>query len=182
MDYWIVKLDSSGNIQWQISVGSENRDNFSSLTLTSDGNYLLVGNTFFPDKGIMIVKIDSTGTVIWQKVIEGVLPNEHSGVQKVIRTVNNSYVIGGTVLTESYPYQSFDFFILKIDENGNKLNQIILETPGYDEFADLEQTIDGGYILGGQSWSTKSKDKSEDNIGNSYQASDYWVIKISSDF
>ena len=182
MDYWIVKLDASGNIQWQISVGGENTDNFHSLTLTSDGNYLLAGNTFSFDNDIMIVKIDPTGKVIWQKVIEGVIPNELSIVKKIINSENNSYVIGGTILTSIYPFQFFDFFALKIDENGNKLNQIILETPGYDELADLEQTSDGGYIIGGQSWSTKSIDKSEDNIGYSDQASDYWVIKISSDF
>src|SRR5260221_144398 len=43
-----------------------------------------------------------------------------------------------------------------------------------DELRSLQQTTDGGYILGGDSYSDSSGDKTENSLGNE----DYWIVKI----
>jgi hypothetical protein len=44
-DYWIVKLDSSGNLEWQKSLGGLGYDHATSVTQTSDGGYIIVGES-----------------------------------------------------------------------------------------------------------------------------------------
>lgn len=46
-----------------------------------------------------------------------------------------------------------------------------------DELHSLQQTTDGGYILGGHSQSGMSGDKTQPSWGNSF---DYWIVKIDS--
>ena len=46
-----------------------------------------------------------------------------------------------------------------------------------DELISVQQTNDGGYILGGHSWSDISGDKTENSNGEV----DYWIVKIAPD-
>jgi hypothetical protein len=45
-DYWVVKLDSKGNIQFDKTIGGNDTDNLTSLQQTSDGGYILGGGSF----------------------------------------------------------------------------------------------------------------------------------------
>ncbi|MEE9190684.1 MAG: T9SS C-terminal target domain-containing protein, partial [Candidatus Neomarinimicrobiota bacterium] len=42
-DYWVVKLDGSGNIVWQNAIGGSENDYLVSVQQTSDGGYILGG-------------------------------------------------------------------------------------------------------------------------------------------
>ena len=42
-DYWIVKTDSLGNIQWQNTIGGSGYDNLNTLVQPFDGGYILGG-------------------------------------------------------------------------------------------------------------------------------------------
>ena len=42
-DYWVVKLDTSGNMEWQKSLGSSGEDYAPSIQQTSDGDYIVDG-------------------------------------------------------------------------------------------------------------------------------------------
>ena len=44
-DYWIVKIDSIGNIQWQNTIGGNHDDLLSTIIQTADGGYILGGNS-----------------------------------------------------------------------------------------------------------------------------------------
>ncbi len=45
-DYWVVKLDSSGDIQWQKCLGGSNIDCASSIQQTSDEGFIIAGYTY----------------------------------------------------------------------------------------------------------------------------------------
>ena len=45
MDYWIVKLDQSGNIEWQNTIGGSGADYLNTIQQTSDGGYIVGGNS-----------------------------------------------------------------------------------------------------------------------------------------
>jgi len=45
-DYWVVKTDKGGKIQWDKTIGGSDNDNLKSLIQTSDGGYALIGESF----------------------------------------------------------------------------------------------------------------------------------------
>ncbi|MBK6640833.1 MAG: hypothetical protein IPG39_06105 [Bacteroidetes bacterium] len=82
-DYWIVKTDSLGVIQWENTIGGNGWDDLHAIIQTSDGGYILGG---FSDSNISvdktegcngsydywIVKTDILGNIQWQNTIGGV--------------------------------------------------------------------------------------------------------------
>ncbi len=79
-DYWIVKLSSTGALQWQKSFGGSSNDAATSIQQTTDGGYIVAGysNSFDGDitssRGMndyWMVKLTSTGTMVWQKSFGG---------------------------------------------------------------------------------------------------------------
>ncbi|GIW65270.1 MAG: hypothetical protein KatS3mg093_249 [Candidatus Parcubacteria bacterium] len=69
-DMFVVKLDSSGNISWSKTIGGTNNDYINSLQQTSDGGYILGGDTVSYGAGIsdmFVVKLDSSGNISWSK-------------------------------------------------------------------------------------------------------------------
>ena len=80
-DYWIVKTDSLGNIQWQNTIGGSGDDELYSISPTSDGGYILGGRSSSDVSGdktensngihdYWIIKTDSLGLIQWQKWCE----------------------------------------------------------------------------------------------------------------
>ena len=84
-------------------------------------------------------------------------------------------VSGGDITDE--PKGSDDFWVLKIDANGNKIWDKRYGGAGWDGLARMLETTDGGYLLGGHSQSNISGDKSE----NAFGKADFWVLKIDAD-
>ena len=52
-DCWIVKLDGSGSIQWQKSLGGSGKDRAESIHQTTDGGYIVAGFTESNDGDIL---------------------------------------------------------------------------------------------------------------------------------
>jgi len=48
-DYWLVRLDRSGELQWQKCLGGSGLDEANSVQETSDGGYIVAGTTFSSD-------------------------------------------------------------------------------------------------------------------------------------
>ena len=82
LDYWIVKTDAVGNIEWQNTIGGIDNEIFSDIQLTRDGGYILGGyseSNISGDKtenskgnyDYWVVKLDASGSVEWQKTIGG---------------------------------------------------------------------------------------------------------------
>lgn len=79
-DFWAVKIDSAGTLQWQKNYGGSEADIAYAVTKTADGNYLLAGDTRSTDgditnfKGtadVWLVKINGQGNMLWQKTLGG---------------------------------------------------------------------------------------------------------------
>ncbi|MFI5218273.1 MAG: T9SS type A sorting domain-containing protein [Bacteroidia bacterium] len=190
-DYWIVKLDSSGNIQWQNTIGGNKYDELYSLQQVDDGGYILggysesnisgdkmencIGGIGFGD--FWIVKTDSVGNTQWQNTIGGSDLDELHSIQQ---TSDGGYIIGGFSLSNISGDKTEnsnggnDYWIVKLDSSGNIQWQNTIGGNSLDQFSSLQQASDGGYILGGTSYSNISGDKTENNIGNG----DFWILKL----
>ena len=185
-DYWILKLDSSGNIQWQNSIGGSNLEDLYNVFQTFDGGYILGGMSKSGISGdktedrhgnsdYWIVKTDSLGNIEWQNTIGG---NNEECLISIKQTADSGFVMGGFSSspisgdkTEHSNYR--DYFVLKVDKNGIDEWQNTIWANGEEWIQELQQTNDG-YILGGYSSANISGDKTEDCVG----WYDYWVVKL----
>lgn len=189
-DYWVIRIDGSGNIQWQNTIGGNFDDWLLYIKETSDEGYLLGGyssSNISGDKSenskggwdYWIVKIDSVGNIQWQKTIGG---SSDDLLFLIDKCINGGYIFGGYSnsnisgdKTENSK-GSYDYWIVKTDNFGNILWQRTIGGSGKDELYAIQQTIDGGFILGGLSNSNISGDKTENNKGGD----DYWIVKTDS--
>jgi hypothetical protein len=136
-DYWIIKLDSIGNIQWQNTIGGDSNDivGGSSIVQAFDGGYIVggssVSNSSF-DKtetsnggyDYWIVKLDNNGIIQWEKTIGGSSADHAFSIQQL---PGGDYLIGGSSSSgisgdkSENSRGSTDYWIIKLSEH---LNQI----------------------------------------------------------
>lgn len=175
LDYWIVKFDATGNIQWEKSYGGSGQDWPNSIKKTNDGGYVIAGFSDSNDFDVTsnhgntdawIVKIGEQGNLQWQKSYG---TSENDAAISIVQTQENAYVFSGYTQSED---GNQDFYIVKLNDSG----EIIWEKSyggTFNEVArDLKQTTDGGFILTGNS------DSSDGDITNNYGKRDVWVVKL----
>jgi hypothetical protein len=188
-DYWIVKIDSVGNIQWQNTIGGNGFDYLESIAQSADGGYILGGRSISTISGdktencmnedYWIVKTDSLGVIQWQNTIGG---SEKDWLQSIVQTFDGGYILGGSSSSNISGDKTensngfVDYWIVKTDSLGNIQWDNSIGGDASEELTSIVQTADGGYILGGWSTSGISGDKTE--IGGGY--TDYWIVKTDS--
>ncbi|WP_347373844.1 T9SS type A sorting domain-containing protein [Aequorivita sp. Q41] len=187
-DYWLLKLDVSGNIVWQKTIGGSSFDSFASMTLTSDGGFILGGyseSNISGDKtenskgeyDYWIVKLNSSGTIEWDKTIGG---SQTDVLNSIIQTSDNGFLLSGRSSSDisgdktENSLGGSDYWIIKLNSSGTIEWQNTIGGNDIDQAYSANQTTDGGYILGGFSRSDISGDKSENGQGNF----DCWLVKI----
>ncbi len=186
-DYWIVKVDSGGGKQWDAAFGGNSNDYMRSLKLTGDDGYVLGGisqsgisgektKASQGDWDYWVVKIDSSGQKQWDASFGGAGWDELGSLQQ---TSDGGYILGGysnSGISGDKTQASrggFDVWIVKTDDNGNKQWDASFGGNAGDD-GDIQQTSDGGYILGGNSSSGVSGDKTQTSRGDV----DYWMVKL----
>ena len=193
-DYWVIKVDSTGNKQWDKRFGGSATDVLFSLQQTTDDGYILGGNSYSNISGdktesswgnsdYWVVKIDSTGNKQWDKRFGG---TKNDVLATVIQTTDNKYLLGGSSNSgitgnksqSNWDNTSFtdDYWIVKIDEFGSKEWDKRFGGDREDGFASLSETADKGFLLGGTSSSDSIGDKTQVSRGSG----DYWIVKIDS--
>ena len=116
-DMYIVKLSSSGAIQWTRTMGGTGYDKASSVIQTTDGGYVLGGYTSSYGAGgddMYIVKLNSSGTLLWSKTVGGTGDEQ---AQSVAKSTDGGFVAAG--YTSSFGTGGKDVFIVKFDTTGN---------------------------------------------------------------
>lgn len=188
VDYWVVKIDENGNKLWDRTFGGSHGDLLTSLVLSSDGGYLLGGYSSSPiggdkteeSKGIIdywVVKIDINGIKQWDKTFGG---DANDYFSNLVRTSDNGYLLGGTTISISTGDKSDnsrgkeDYWVMKIDENGNKLWDKTFGGSEYDRLEDILIDDDNNFLLVGRSESPISGEKTENSKGGL----DYWIVKV----
>jgi len=169
-DYYLVKLDANGNKLWDQKLSTKQYDNMTNLIATPDGGYLISGNDY------SVLKVDAQGKLLWQKDFDGL---EYSSFESLLATSDGGYLLGGAFdsgQTGSNGRTGVNFWVVKLDANGNKLWSKTYGGNSSEGISNLIATPDGHYLLGGYSNSGISGDKSEANNGGA----DYWLVKIDS--
>ncbi len=146
-DFWLVKVDSSGNMQWNKTFGDPTADKATCVIQTSDGGYALGG--YWLENGaseaVLFIKTDSLGNVQWTRTYGGA---EGERVNSVVQTSEGGYALAG--VTDSYnDERKPDFWLVKTDPNGIIDWNKTYTKQNTDNAQSLIQTRDGGYTLAG---------------------------------
>jgi hypothetical protein len=148
-DFWLVKTDGSGNLEWNQTYGGTEDDYAYSLVQTGDGGYAIAGVTYSfgaGDADFWLVKTDGSGNLEWNQTYGG---TEDDAASSLVQTGDGGYAIAGA----TYWIGVFDFWLVKTDGSGNlEWNQTYGEL-GDDAASSLVQTGDGGYAIAGVTYS-----------------------------
>lgn len=201
-DYWILKTDASGNIQWQRTIGSSSEDRLANIAQLPGGDYIVSGNSdggvtfektipsFNASEDYWILKLDRNGNTIWQQNYGGsswdiagpwVSGNFRGGIEPAS---DGGFMLSGTTFSGLSGNKTaaikgdIDYWILKLNAAGDMQWQKDLggKTNSRSYLATTKQTPDGGYVAGGYSESNAGGDKTS-NVKASY---DFWIIKLNS--
>ncbi|OAA31353.1 hypothetical protein AT15_07600 [Kosmotoga arenicorallina S304] len=181
-DYWVVKLDSTGNIQWQKCLGGSYNDWAESIIQTSDGGYVVAGFTESNDGDVTgnhgerdywVVKLDGTGDIQWQRCLGG---SGDDYAWSIIQTRDGGYVVAGITYSNdgdvSGNHGYYDYWVVKLNNTGAIQWQKCLGGSSYDYAISIIQTNDGGYVVAG--WTASN----DGDVSGNHGYYDYWVVKL----
>jgi type IX secretion system substrate protein len=174
---------NSPAIQWQVSLGGSKNDFAYALERTSDGGYIVAGQTASNDSEVTgnhgvndywVVKLSETGSIQWTRCLGGTGDQKARAVQQ---TTDGGYIIAGTskdtvngditVIDSSY-----DYWVVKLDDTGAIKWQKSYGGTGNDIATAIIQTSDGGYMVAG------STDSANGDVSLVHGLSDIWVVKL----
>ncbi|QNF32133.1 T9SS type A sorting domain-containing protein [Adhaeribacter swui] len=184
-DYWIVKLNADGSKAWDKTLGGKDVDYLGAVQQTSDGGYILGGYSESGKTGdksearqgytdYWIIKLNADGNKVWDKTLGA---NKDDQLHALQQTSDGGYIVGGSTYSGKSGDKSEvsrggeDFWIIKLSVNGNKVWDKTIGGNNSEKISSVQQTPDGGYLVGGTSYSGKGGDKTEDRLG-------YWIVKI----
>jgi len=162
-DFWLLKIDSVGNVEWNKTYGGENSEFSYCVQQTSDNGYIIAGSTYSLETefDIYLVKTDSSGNMQWNKTYGGSLDEEAYAVQQ---TSDGGYILAG--FTDSFS-DNRDIWLIKTDPSGNIEWSQAYGGAEKDEAYAIQQTSDGGYTIAGTTYS----------FGPSWDP-DFWLIRL----
>lgn len=193
-DFWVVKVDSSGNKQWEHSFGATGGEVFNSIIPTSDGGYALGGRldaylggtASFGSADFYLVKLDGNGNPLWARNYGG---GGFENLQRVRQTADGGFILGGDSSSDisgnktTAPFGYGDIWMVRTDPHGSKLWDVTLggslkSLPGnsaWDYFGDVHEASDGSFLIIGASGSLPSGNKTSEAFGSG----DGWLVRLS---
>jgi len=147
LDFWVLKLNEKGEIIWEKTYGGSENDCANSIQQTREGGYIVAGYTESKGTGerdSWVLKLDEYGEIIWEKTYGGEYNDEANSIQQ---TRDGGYIVAGS--TESKGVGKEDFWVLKLDKNGEIIWDKTYGGDSFDESYSIQQTRDGGYIVAG---------------------------------
>ena len=147
-DVWLIKTNQNGNVIWNKTFGGTNNDYGRSVQKTSDGGYIIGGETYGVNgSDFYLIKTDSNGNKQWEKALGS---NKNDGGYSVEQTSDGGYILAGY----TYRYmgadpQDKDIWIIKTDSNANIQWEKGWGNEYPDTGYDAQQTDDGGYVVAG---------------------------------
>lgn len=144
----LVKTNMEGILEWVQTYGGDGSDHFSCVQVTPDSGYILSGGTDSFGAGFTdfyLVKTDPSGNQEWFRTFGGE-SNDWSYVVQV--TADGGYIMGG--FTQYSNPLNRNMYLVKTDASGNMEWERTFGRDGHESCYSIQQTPDGGYIVGGR--------------------------------
>lgn len=168
----VIKINNAGSLLWQQNFPGKNAN---SIQQTTDGGYIIAGYTPVAGHGndFWVAKLNSSGVIVWQRTFGGSMNDMAHCVRQ---TANGGFIVAGRILSSDGDVTGYhgnlDGWVVKLDSSGDLIWQKALGGSDTDAVVSIEQTFDGGYIIGGLSYST------DGDVTNTYGSAGDWVIKL----
>lgn len=173
-------LSAQPVVEWQKKYGGTNRDRAHAISLTSDGGYIVVGESrsidvdVFSNQGnfdVLVIKFSETGDLQWTQSYGG---SGYDIANDVLLTSDGGYLVSGYTTSSDgdigLNIGLTDYWLLKLSTNGTLEWEKTYGTVGDDFGRSVIKTNDGGYAFIGSG--TKN---------NTTTDRDVMVIKIAAD-
>ena len=136
-DFWVLKLDSMGILQWQQTYGGTQIDFANDIKQTVDGGYIVVGQTNSDDNDVngnpgtniydyWVIKLNSIGELQWQNCLGGSSNDFGNSIQQ---TLDDGFIIAGRALSNNNDVSenngNYDFWVVKLESETLSLNNLI---------------------------------------------------------
>ena len=192
LDFWLLRLTSSGQLLWEESYGFEGNDEGMALIQTSDQGFLITGVLDVTASGgegntnrsgqrhaggdYWAIKTDASGQLVWSKFYGGNFTDTPEGL---IQLADGGYIIVGGSDSEdtdiSNNLGTYDFWVIRISSAGELLWERSYGGSEIDEARGIVASNDGNFFVVGD---TRSSDVM---ISTNKGAADIWLIKIAPD-
>jgi len=150
-DVWLVKTDANGTEEWNQTFGGINYDYGFFVQQTTDGGYIITGNTDSYGAGhtdVWLVKTDANGTEEWNQTFGESMWDFGRSIQQI---ADGGYIIVGWTWT--YDAGVYDVWLIRTDPDGNLEWDKKFGGNNADDGYFVQQISDGGYIITGDTWS-----------------------------
>lgn len=175
-DFHLVKVTSLGVVQWTKTYGGTAEDVAHAVLQTSDGGYMVVGETSsfgFGDKDMWILRLDANGDSLWSTSF---LSANFEVAYGIAQTVDGGFAIAGYQEEVNFPFDQ-DVLLVKITALGALQWFTIFEWGGYDVAFDVDACSDDGLVLCGRSDGNAASEQATvwkfDEIGQHY-----WTVQV----
>jgi len=149
--FYLIKINASGDTLWTRAYGGAGDEWGTALQQTSDGGYVVSGSTnLYPGNHfyqVYMLKTNANGDSLWSKDYGGA---EHEECLSVQQTLDGGYILAGETSSYGNGQQAY---LIKTDASGDTLWTRIYGGAGNDVASSVQQTMDGGYIVAGQTYS-----------------------------
>lgn len=186
---FLVNNIDSFKIKEVKSIGGSKNDALFSIKQTTDGGFISVGYTQSNDFDITtksndsydywVLKFDSNQQLLWSKTFGG---SDDDRARDVIELTDGSFLVTGfsrsTDGSISNNNGNYDFWVLKLDNNGNLIWEKNFGFSGSDQSFVIKKTNDGAFLLGGSLDVTASGGQGNSKTTQKHAGGDYWLIKI----
>lgn len=181
-DYWVMKLNSAGTIQWKRTYGGSGDDRCNAVLQTADGGYILAGTSNSADgqvtnaKGgfdMWIVKTDANGNITWRRNFGG---SDDEAAYSIDELNAGGYVIAGESKSSTGDIDNnkggYDYWIIKVSAAGNLVWERNYGGSADESAKSVQECTDGSIIVAGE---TVSNDYDVTNNKGGY---DFWVLRL----
>jgi|GEM_PF-1354599 len=161
-DIVIIRLNATYDILWKKIIGGSEYDAVSKVIETKNGDFVFVGSTSSTDGdfnvinpgsyGIVIFKINASGTLLWHKTIGG---SKYENGNTIAQTRDGGYVITGFTISDDVDFLGMnkggdDIFVIKLNMDGN-VDWKITVGGSDNDFGVSIVGVEDGYIVSGHS-------------------------------
>ncbi|HEY0066217.1 MAG TPA: T9SS type A sorting domain-containing protein [Flavisolibacter sp.] len=181
-DIWIVKMTSSGAIQWQKAFGGSGNEFVRKMIYLPDGGAAIMGITnsvngdITDPRGhgdIWVFRIDASGNLLWSKALGGTAADELRNADK---SLDNGFILTGFTSSNNFDvsgnHGGEDVWVVKLSSSGAIEWQKCLGGTGSERPRAIMAMADGSYVMTGSTASTNG------DVTNQHGGNDLWVVKL----
>jgi len=184
-DYWALKLNPSGDIEWSKYFGGNFTDTPENVIQTEDNGFIIVGGSDSIDTDISnnigtydfwIIRISETGNLVWEKSFGG---DQIDEARAIVKSSDGNYMIAGDTRSSNNDISNnigaADLWLIKISPIGDLLWEKTIGGTNFDVARAMVKTQDNGFLLAGSS-------RSDDvDVSENKGQNDAWALKVDSE-